>query len=87
MLNAIKNLKNDKAAGVDDFVNQYFKYSSPQLVNIYYKLFNLAVNSGIVPETWLNGINRPIYNNKGDANDPNNYRAITLISCLGKLFK
>jgi hypothetical protein len=50
-------LKNGKAAGIDDFVNEYFKYSSPQLVNIYCKLFNLAVNSGIVPETWLNGIN------------------------------
>jgi hypothetical protein len=59
--NAIKNLKNGKAAGIDDFVNEYFKCSSPQLVNIYCKLFNLAVNSGIVPETWLNGIIRPIY--------------------------
>jgi hypothetical protein len=47
VLNAIKNLKNGKAAGIDDFVNEYFKYSSPQLVNIYCKLFNLAVNSGI----------------------------------------
>ena len=64
----------------------YFKYSSPQLVNIYCKLFNLAVNSGIVPETWLNGIIRPVYKNKGDVNDPDNYRAITLIRCLGKLF-
>ena len=35
VLNAIKNLKNDKAAGIDDFVNEYFKYSSPQLVYIF----------------------------------------------------
>ena len=84
--NAIKNLKNGKAAVIDDFVNEYFKCSSPQLVNIYCKLFNLVFNSGIVQETWLNGITRPIYKNKGDANDPDNYRAITLISCLGKLF-
>ena len=34
VLNANLNLKNDKAAGIDDFVNAYFKYSSPQLVNI-----------------------------------------------------
>jgi hypothetical protein len=51
----------------------------------YCKLFNLVFSFGIVPETWLNGIIRPIYKNKGDANDPDNYRAITLISCLGKL--
>ena len=40
VLNVIKNLKNGKAAGIDDFVNEYVKYSSPQLVNIYCKLFN-----------------------------------------------
>jgi hypothetical protein len=34
VLNAIKNLNNDKAAGIDDFVNEYFKYSSSQLVYI-----------------------------------------------------
>ena len=79
-------MKNGKAAGIDDFVNEYFKYSSPQLVNIYCKLFNLVFNSGIVPEICLNGIIRSIYKNKGDANDPDYYRAITLISCLGKLF-
>ena len=28
----------------------------------------------------------PIYKNKGSANDPNNYRGIFLLSCLGKLF-
>ena len=29
---------------------------------------------------------RPLYKNKGSRNDPNNYRGITLLSCLGKLF-
>jgi hypothetical protein len=28
----------------------------------------------------------PIYKNKGDSNDPKNFRPITLVSCLGKLF-
>ncbi len=84
--NAIKNLKNGKAAGIDDFVNEYFKYSTPALISIYCKLFNVVFNTGVVPESWSNGIICPIYKNKGDASDPDNYRAITLISCLGKLF-
>ena len=29
---------------------------------------------------------KPIYKNKGDPMNPENYRPITLVSCLGKLF-
>ena len=32
------------------------------------------------------GIIMPIYKNKGNINDPNEYRPITIFSCLGKLF-
>ena len=28
----------------------------------------------------------PIYKNKGETSDPQNYRPITLLSCIGKLF-
>ena len=38
------------------------------------------------PHSCLVGNIVPIYKNKGDANDPKNYRPITLISCVGKLF-
>ena len=34
----------------------------------------------------LEGIIRPIYKNNGDANNPENYRPITILSCFGKLF-
>ena len=33
---------------------------------------------------WIKGI--PLYKNKGVKTDPNNYRGINLLSCLGKLF-
>ena len=53
---------------------------------VFTKLFNLVLETGIIPEDWVIGIIRPIYKNKGNKADPNNYRGITILSCLGKLF-
>ena len=56
------------------------------MLPVYVKLFNLIFDTGIVPESWLIGNIIPIYKNKGYIENPENYRPITLLSCLGKLF-
>ena len=43
-------------------------------------------DAAITPEKWSLGIIHPIYKNKGDPQDPNSYRGITLVSCLGKVY-
>ena len=48
--------------------------------------FNLVLQSGIVPESWTTGLIMPLYKGKGSTADTNNYRGITLLSCIGKLF-
>ena len=83
---AIKSLKNNKAPGTDNILNEYLKYSTPTLISIYCKLFNIVLDTGIIPESWTSGIIMPVFKNKGNPSDPDNFRAITLISCLGKLF-
>ena len=50
------------------------------------KLFNTILKSGIIPSSWCISFISPIYKNKGSKSDPDNYRGISLISCLGKLF-
>jgi hypothetical protein len=52
----------------------------------YVKLFNLIFDSGENPDSWTLGIIKAIYKNKGDPNDPDNYRAISLVTSPGKLF-
>ena len=86
VLSAIKTLKNGKAVGIDEVRNEFIKHSSPSLISIYCKLFNKVLNSGVVPEQWVQGIIIPIYKGKGDATQCDNYRGITLLSCLSKLF-
>lgn len=53
---------------------------------VYEKLFNHAFESGMLPNAWLEGSIRPIYRNKGDLKLVQNYRPITILSCLGKVF-
>ena len=57
-----------------------------KMKQIYVELFNRILNEGQIPESWTIGMIVPIYKNKGDKGDFNNYRGITLLSCLGKLF-
>ena len=52
----------------------------------YIELFNLVLNSRIMPEDWCVGVIKPLYKGEGDKSDPNNHRGITIVSCMGKLF-
>jgi hypothetical protein len=53
---------------------------------VYEKIFNLILKSGFIPKEWVLGMIKPLYKNKGDKHDVDNYRGITLLSCIGKLF-
>ena len=83
---AIKRLKNNKSAGMDGISNEFLKHCPNDMYVAITQLFNLALDTGIVPTDWCIGIICPIYINKGKRNDPDNYRGITLLSCIGKLF-
>lgn len=83
---AIQASKNNKSPGEDNVINEYISSSFEKMSDIYVLLFNLIFETGIVPEAWLAGIIIPIFKNKGDQLDPKNYRPITLLSCLGKIF-
>ena len=86
IIHAIDNLKNNKSAGPDKILNEYIKSTKGLLLPLYVKLFNRVLNEGKVPLSWLTGWIIPLYKNKGDPSDPRNYRGITLLSCLGKVF-
>ena len=53
---SISNLKNQKACSAEDYIlNDYIKYSNDLLAPVYYKLFNLILQKGIVPDAWCKG--------------------------------
>jgi hypothetical protein len=49
------------------------------------KLFNKILQCGKFPSVWNHSLISSIYKS-GDPNDCNNYRGISVTSCLGKLF-
>ena len=83
---AVKRLKNGKACGEDKILNEMIKAFSESHMSVLTKIFNIVLLSGHMPHEWVIGIIKPIYKSKGDINDPDNYRGITLLSCFGKLF-
>ena len=86
IMSAVKMLKNNKSPGIDEVLNEHIRCTVQMLLPTYTKLFNIIFDTGVVPENWAVGNILPIYKNKGSADLPENYRPITLLSCLGKLF-
>ena len=79
-------MKNNKSPGNECIINQYITSTCDILLPIYVTLFNIIFHTGIIPTIWLDGNVIPIHKKKGDQLDTRNYRPITLLSCLGKLF-
>ena len=79
-------LNTNKTPGIDIILNEFIKHCPNELIPVITRLFNIILETGIIPTEWTVGIIKPLYKNKGDINDVNNYRGITLLSCLGKLF-
>ena len=81
----IKLLKNKKSSGDDQITNEMIKCTNSEGIKLLTKLFNTILNVGYFPKEWNFGLLRLIHKG-GETDDENNYRAITLNSCLGKMF-
>lgn len=82
----IKKLKTNKSSGLDQIVNEHIKNCPRSVILLIVKLFNLILKSGLFPSEWCKGLIIPLFKNKGSPNNIDNYRGITLLSVLGKLF-
>ena len=69
-----------------DNINEYIKSTKNLFIPLCDKLFNCVLDTGFIPTTWLEKVVIPIFKNKGDPKSPSNYRPITILSRLGKLF-
>ncbi len=80
---AVNKLQKNKSVSMDLISNEMLKDSKDGLRSIFLKLFNSCLEYGTYP--WNCSITTPLHK-KGDKQNPDNYRAITVGSCLGKLY-
>ena len=84
LITAIKALKNNKATGLDRIPAEMIKTSSESIIMIILKTMNKIKTTFNCPTSWAAGITSLLVKD-GDEEDPNNYRAITVIDALSKV--
>ena len=83
--NGIKKLKNNKTSGLDSMSNEMIKTSAPIILHLLVIFFHKILETKEYPDEWAVGIITPLHK-PGEMDDLDNYRGITINSCLSKLF-
>ena len=83
----ILNLNPTSGAGFSEIPSKVIKYSYSILSPILASLFNHCIDVGKFPIEWKSAIVTPLYKNKGDKSDFNNYRGISVLPPIAKIFE
>ena len=83
---AIDSLPNDKAPGSDCIPPEAIKCGKTTLLLPLHELLCLCWEEGAVPQDMRDATIVTLYKNKGDRSDCNNYRGISLLSIVGKVY-
>ena len=83
--NALKKMKKNKAPGEDNIVIEAVKIGGDRLLENIKELFNLCLHQSETPTRWQNALTILLHK-KGDPTDLENYRPISLLNHLYKLF-
>ena len=83
---ALNRLKQSKAPGICGIHAELLKAGGNAALVSMHAVLCSAWNTGIIPTDWKRGLVVPLWKGKGDRQDCNNYRGVTLPSVPGKVF-
>ena len=86
VLKHIKKLKANSSGGPDGLPASFFKVTSDSIALPLSIIFNLSLQSGIIPDIWKHASVVPVFK-KGSPGDPCNYRPISLTCIACKLME
>ena len=84
--NILSTLDCSKWTGCDQIGNRLLKKAAIPISQILCHIFNKSLTNGIYPETWKRALVIPLYK-KGIKSDINNYRPVSLLPCVSKVFE
>jgi hypothetical protein len=86
VIGRVRKLKNGKSPGIDGITGEMIKNGGENVIDWIWKLCNKAFAEGIVPKDWSRAVIVPLYKGKGDKGNCRNYRGISLLSIVGKIY-
>ena len=82
----IKSLDTNKATGPDNISQKMLKEARDAITPSLTKLFNMSLDLAKYPSQWKRAHVLPIFK-KDDSASVDNYRPVSILSCVGKLFE
>ena len=84
--NILKNIDSSKAAGIDNIGGKFVKDGTPVIALPIAQLCNLSIKLSSFPDACKIAKVKPIFK-KGSKTDPKNYRPISLLPLISKVFE
>lgn len=82
----LSSLDINKGPGTDGIPPLFLKKCSFNLSRPLYHIFNCSLQTGVFPNYWKEGFRKPIFKD-GDKSLVNNYRPISVLGVIPKVFE
>ena len=86
VLKVLNSMDVNKSCGSDQLPTKILKLTALLIYEPLTRLFNKSLASGEYPSLWKHAKVRPVFKRKGAPSEVNNYRPISLLPCLSKIF-
>ena len=84
---AFKNISSSSSPGISDIHPKILKLIPDTLIPVYNNLFNYCLTTNTIPDEWKSAVVTPLYKNKGSRTDMKNYRGISILTPISKVFE
>ena len=78
--------KNGKASGKYEVTGEMIKGGGDRVMNWIWRLCNMAFETSVMLEDWRSTVIVTLYKDKGERTECKNYRGISLLSVVGKIY-